>query len=113
MLNDEALNNLSLIYHTARYVWGERCVFSEIRILNSPWSEFELPLNLYGKVDVGIYYDRSALDIGINQDGKFRLLSEYTSESVYRGMKAMIKNNLLHNFTILDQVVKRILESLN
>ena len=108
MLNNEAKENLELIYETAEQLWGSNCTFSELEIKNSPWSEFEQPVCLYGKVDVGIYYDRSALDIGIKQNGKYELLSKFTSENVFRGMTAMQAENLLHNFKVLDKVAKRL-----
>lgn len=72
--------------------------------MNSPFSEFELPIWLYQKIEVGIYYNRTALDIGIKQDGKYILLGKFTTKQVFRGMKAMKPENLHHNLKVLDEV---------
>ena len=37
--------------------------FGEFKELGSPYSEFEWSLTLYSKVDIRLFYDRSALDI--------------------------------------------------
>jgi hypothetical protein len=108
MLNNEARQNLQTIKLVANQIWGQNCEIYDLDIKNSPYPEFELPMRLYKEIEVGIYYDRSALDIGIKQNGKYVLLEKFTSKQVYRGMKAMIKENLLHNFGVLDEVARGI-----
>lgn len=105
----EEKQNIDLIKSTAQQVWGSNVQFGEIKVINSPYPEFEWPIYLYGKAEVGIYYDRSALDIGIKQNGKYELLGKFTNQNVLRGMKAMQPENLLHNFQVLDNVVKKII----
>jgi len=108
MLNDEeAVSNIELIKTTAQALWGNNCVFGELKELESPYPEFEWSLLLYNKIDVGVYYDRSALDLGIKKNGKYELLSKFTDENVFRGMKAMNPENLLHNFQVLDRILKK------
>jgi hypothetical protein len=106
MLDSEAKENLQLIYETAEQLWGNDCVFSDIQIINAPWSEFELPMRLYGKTDIGIYYERSAVDIGIKLNDEYEILGKFTNEKVFRGMKAMEPENLRHNLGVLDKVVR-------
>jgi hypothetical protein len=110
MFDDEALRDLQTIKDVARQIWGTNCEFYDVRGMNSPYSEFELPMRLYKKIDVGIYYDRSALDIGIMQEGKYVLLGKFTALQVSRGMKAMKPENLIQNFLILDQVTRELTE---
>ncbi len=105
MLDYEAQQDMQIIKETAIVIWGQNCEFKDVDIKNSPYPEFELPMLLYKKIEVGIYYDRSALDIGIKQDGKYVLLGKFTTKQVFRGMKAMKAENLLYNFKILDEVV--------
>lgn len=109
MLNDEAQRNLQTIKEEALQIWGPDCEFGYLDIKNSPYPEFELPMRLYQKIEVGIYYDRSALDIGIRQDGKYILLGKFTAKQVFRGMKAMKPENLLQNFQVLDEVVREMI----
>lgn len=68
-------------------------------------------MRLFQKIEIGIYYDRSALDIGIKQEGKYILLGKFTTKQVFRGMKAMIPENLLHNFKVLDEVSRELIAS--
>jgi hypothetical protein len=109
MLDNEARQNLQTIRQIALQIWGPNCEFGENKVINSPYPEFELPMLLYGKIGVGIYYDRSALDIGIMQDGEYVLLGKFTTEDVFRGMKAMKPENLLHNFQVLDYVAREMI----
>ena len=106
MLDDEARQDLQTIKQLALQIWGSNCVFGNPDIKNSPYAEFELPMRLYQRIEVGIYYDRSALDIGIKQDGKYVLLGKLTTNQVFRGMKAMKQENLLYNFKMLDGVAR-------
>ena len=83
MLDDEARQDLQTIKQLALQIWGSNCVFGNPDIKNSPYPEFELPMRLYQRIEVGIYYDRSALDIGIKQDGKYVLLGKFTTKPFF------------------------------
>ncbi len=109
MLDNEARQDLQTIKQVAFQIWGSHCEFDEPDIKNSPYPEFELPMRLFQRIEVGIYYDRSALDIGIRQNGKYVLLGKFTTKQVFRGMKAMIQDNLLHNFEVLDEVSRELI----
>ena len=110
MLDHEARIDLEKIKEAAKKKWGENCEFLELRIVDSPYPEFELPIILYQKIEVGLYYDRSTMDIGIKQNGKYVILSKFTDEEVYRGFEVMEPQNLQHNFEVLDEVVKNMLQ---
>ncbi len=105
MLDNEARRDLMLIKQIADQVWGANCRFGDLKVMDSPYPEFEIPLRLYEKWDIGIYYDRSAVDIGIKQGEKYVLLDKFTTQKVFRGMNAMTEDNLLHNFELLNEVV--------
>ncbi len=111
MLNKEAQRNLQLIKQMIIQIWGEDCELLNIDIKDSPYSEFELLIRLYHKVEAGIYYDRSALDIGIKQNEKYILLGNLTNKPVVRGIKAMDPKNLRSNFLILNEVAQAIVEN--
>ena len=112
MLDNEARQDIQTIKQIAFQIWGQNCEFNDIDIKDSPYPEFELPIRLYGRIEVGIYYDRSALDIGIRHDGKYVLLGKFTTKQVFRGMKAMEPENLLYNFRLLDEVVREIITNI-
>ena len=113
MLNNEAAKNIELIENTAVQVWAGNVEFDAIRVLNSPYPEFEWVMTLYQKIDVLIHYDRSALDIGIPKNGQHVLMSEFTDKSIVRGMKSTQPENLLYNFRVLDDIVKKLSETQN
>ena len=104
MLNLEAQKNLETIRRLSGEMFGGDCKIDTVEVIDSPYPEFELRMRLYETVEVGIYYDRSAVDIGIKQNGQYVLLEKFTENPVYRGMKAMNEQNLKYNFTILNEV---------
>ena len=106
MLDNEARNNLKTIQQLAKELWGPDCELEEPEIIDSPYPEFELRMRLFGRVEVGVYYDRSALDIGIKQGEEYVLLRDFTDKPVTRGMKAMKPDNLRYNFDVLDEVAR-------
>lgn len=108
MLNKEGKQKLQTIQQLIREMWGEDCRMGEPEILDSPYPEFRIHLWLFDTVDVSIYYDRSALDIAIKQDGKYEILRTFTDKPVTRGMAATQPENLIRNFEILDEVARRL-----
>ena len=110
MLNDAAKINLQRIKRALENKWGDDCVIGPLKIIESPYPEFELPIYLYNKLEVGIYYDRSCLDIGIKQDGdEYIILTKFTDRPVLRGFESLEGNNLEYNFEVLDEVAHKLL----
>ena len=108
MLDNEARTDLQTIKDYLFQIFGENCELSEPEIKNSPYPEFKLTMLLYRKVQAAIAYDRSALDIGIKQNGKYVLLQKFTQEEVERGLEATKPPYFYNNFCILDRVAKRL-----
>ena len=106
MLNRAALSNVELIKSTAKRVWGDNAEFGEMEILDRPYSEFVWPMRLYGKVEILLAYDRSTLSIGIPTENGRVTLRSIAKATVYWGFDALQPENLLHNFKVLDRVVK-------
>ena len=44
MLNKWAIEHIQLIKDTANFVWGTQCRFGEVQVIDSPYSEFNLPM---------------------------------------------------------------------
>ena len=106
MLNKYAMADVELIEATAKQVWGNDVEFGELKVLRSPFPEFEWPVRLYGQVDVEFGYDRSTLGITVPKDGEYVFMRTYTDKPYFIGLASMKAENLLHNFYILDEVVR-------
>jgi hypothetical protein len=103
----EEQKNIKLIEITANQVWGSNVQFSEIKVLNSPYPEFEWPMRLYGNVDVTLEYERSTVGIMIKTGEGYIGLSRMTDEQVFKGLKSCMPENLLHNFQVLDRLLRK------
>ena len=112
MLNEklnywEEQKNIEMIRITAIQVWGNKVEFGEIKVLNSPYPEFEWSMWLYNQFNIKLSYDRSTLSIGIPTEEGYVVLSRLTEESVFWGFDGMKSENLLHNFQVLDRLLKK------
>ena len=105
MLDKEAIRNIHLIKSIAEQIWGDNVVFGEINILNTPYSQFEVPMKLYREMDVLLVYDRSILDISVRKDNEYLWLSDLTDEKIIEGIDSTKQENLLHNFQVLDRLI--------
>ena len=106
MLNREAIENIQLIKDTANFVWGKQCGFGEVQVIEAPFSMFLLPLCLYGQFNIKLNYDRSTLSIDVPTQDGYKVLSRAANEKVFRGFDGLVPANLLHNFRVLDRVIR-------
>ena len=107
MLNNDAYQNIELIRTTAQQVWGNNCKFKELQAIKSPYPEFVWILQLYGRFDVKLNYDRSTLHIEFPTEEGYEPLLGATDEYVFKGFDGMKPENLLHNFQVLDRLVSK------
>ena len=106
MLIEEDRENIELIRTTAQKVWDEDCVFGEFKEPNSPYPEFEWHMVLYGRFEVLLTYDKSIIGLNIWIEERFVNLRKLTSEELVRGFDSSKPENLLHNFQVLDRLLK-------
>ncbi|MDR0951440.1 MAG: hypothetical protein LBM18_00745 [Oscillospiraceae bacterium] len=106
----EDKQNIEAIKSIANQVWGEKCEFGDMKVIKSPYPEFEWPIVLHGKIDVVLTYDRSILGINIMTDNGYENIRKFTEKEYIRGFESCKPKNLLHNFRILDEVVKAMME---
>lgn len=97
---------IALIKSLANQVWGEKCQFGELMVINSPYAEFNLQMRLYDVYDVTLEYERSTLGIMLKTDRGAIGLSRLTEQQVFKGLKSCVPENLLHNFKTLDKLIK-------
>ena len=102
MLNEEAIRNIHLIKSVAEQIWGSNVIFGEINVLNTPYSQFELPMKLYREM-----YVLSILDISVRKDNEYLWLSDLTDERIIEGFDSMKQEKLLYNFQVLDRLIRK------
>ena len=107
MLSKFGTNNLELIKRVINAVWNGAAEILDVKILNRPFDMFEIYLSIYQQFQVILYYDRSILDIAIDEpDGNDTWLSDLTKEEVIEGFESMEPQNILHNFQVLDRYLR-------
>lgn len=102
----EAVENIESIRNAAQQVWGKNVRFSDIQGKDSPYSEFEWHILLYNRFDIKMEYDRSMLEITVNTAQGYILLDKLTNEKIFLWFESCKPQNLLHNFQVLDRVVR-------
>ena len=106
-LDNEARGHIDLIKQTAEKIWGANVSFGEMNIMPYPHTEFEWSMNLYGTVDIMLYYDRSILGVAILKNGEAFSVSSFTDKSYVGGFESTEPEHLLENFMLLDEIVKQ------
>lgn len=105
-LNWEDKQDIDNIYAIATKVWDKQVKFGKIEVIDSPYPEFNLPVRLYNAYDITLEYERGTIGIMVNTPNGYIGLSRMTDEQVFRGLKSCKPENMLHNFKILDKVLK-------
>lgn len=106
MLINKDYENIALIKATAIHVWGENCVFGELEVLDRPFSEFRWPIRIYNTFDVLLEYEKGMVAIMVNTNRGYTRLVELTNEKVVRFFESCKPEGMLHNFQVLDRVVR-------
>jgi hypothetical protein len=109
MLDKHAEENIKLIEILTHKIWGNNCEMGQIKVLNSPYSEFKYPIRLYNKIDVILTYDRSILGIAVRTEKGDVWIDDLTNQIVYDGFESSKPENLDHNFQVLDKVVRKMI----
>ena len=106
MLNKEGKENIQKIKNAAKKIWGDTCRFGKVEVLDAPFCMFNLPALMYEKYDIVMKYDRSILDIAVKIENNDTWLANLTTDHVIEGFESCDLENLLHNFKILDKVLR-------
>ena len=106
MLDKHAEEVIKVIEVLSKQLWGSNCEIGQVKVLNSPYAEFECPMRLYHKVNVHLTYDRSILGIAVQTLKGNVWVDDLTNEMIYDGFESSISKNILHNFQVLDEVVR-------
>ena len=89
--------------------WGDEV--KDIQLvegIEDPFMMFTLLMEIYGKYEVKMEYDRSTLNIMTKVGKEYIVLSKLTDEPVFWGFEGYKPENLLHNFKALDKVLKKL-----
>ncbi len=106
LLNKYDKENIANIEAAAQKIFGNNYKFGELELLDRPFTEFNLPMRLYNNFDVMLEYERSTIGIMVKTKDGYVGLSRMTDEQVFKGLKSCKPENLLHNFRILDQLLR-------
>ncbi len=109
MLDKHAEESIELIGALANQIWGSNCEAGQVKVLNSPYAEFEYPIRLYRRVDVTLTYDRSILGIAIKTQKGNMWVDDLTTQIIYDGFESSKPENVLHNFQVLDDVAREMI----
>lgn len=113
MLGKTAHKDLEMLKATITSFWGDNCVIEKIEIKDSPFPEFAIHMKLYNALDIGFAYDRGTMDIGIKENDKYIILQKFTDKTVYRGFEVMEPDIMRHNFSVLDEVARQLMQKQN
>ena len=72
--------NVTLIEAAAQRVFGENYTFGKLKILERPYTEFQLPMLLYNQFDVILEYERSTVGVMLRTEAGYVGLSKMTDE---------------------------------
>lgn len=106
MLSEEGLMHLKLLKNLMQQFWGSNARIINEEVLNAPFDMFKMNIIIYDKFEILIEYDRSIIGISIKIDNNFINLRKLTDKETIIGFESSGKDSILHNFKILDDVLK-------
>ena len=107
MLVSYGKQNLINILIALEKTWGFDVNILKIDIKNAPFGLMDIEVQIYKKYRILLAYDRSLLGIFIMRNGEPVHISKFTKQELITGFEVCKKEeNLLHNFHILDDVLK-------
>lgn len=88
--------------------WGSNVTNIEnIKLSDIPYDMFTFTMKLYGRYDVKVEYEMSMLGFRIKKGDEYIILSKLTEEKVLKGFDSYrTENDIIHNFKVLDNVLK-------
>lgn len=108
MSSNDVQSELQSIVSRIKSYWGNNVSnLNVVKITDRPFDMFTLSMNLYGKYDVLVDYERSTLGFSIKRNGEYFVLSRLSRYPVYRGFDSYsTEKNIMHNFQALDDVLQ-------
>ena len=107
MLNNDLQEKVDELINQIVSYWENKV--SIIKIIThegAPFDIFEVSALLYNQFNVMFEYERSTIGIRIKIGDEYIGLSRLSKESVIKGFKSYIPENMLHNFGVLDKTLK-------
>jgi hypothetical protein len=106
MLSNEGIEHFNLLKELINQFWQGNAQINNEEIINAPFDMFKINVTIYKKFKILLEYDRSIIAIKIKENEKFINLRTLTKKETIKGFKSSEKNNMLHNFKILDDTLK-------
>ena len=98
--------NLINILTALEKTWEDDWAIIKIDIKNAPFPLMDIEVQIYERYRVLLAYDRSLLGIFIIQGGEPIYIEKFTDEEIIGDFDSCEEAILLHNFHILDDVLK-------
>ncbi len=108
MSSNNVQSELQNIMSRIKSFWGNNVSnLNIVKITDRPFDMFTLSMNLYGKYDVLVEYDRSTLGFSVKKNCEYVVLSRLSKYPIYRGFDSYsTESNIMHNFQALDDVLR-------
>ena len=108
MSSNDVQSELQNIVSKIKDYWGNNISnLNIVKITDKPFDMFTLSMNLYGKYDVLVEYDRSTFGFSVKKNGEYVVLSRLSKYPIYRGFDSYsTEGNIMHNFQALDDVLQ-------
>jgi len=106
LLTKHGKQNYDLLIKEIQHYWENNVeIISEKRV-DIPVDAFELLLCLYEKHKVLLEYETSTFALKLWRNENFVYLDKLTDKIVVYGFESMLSENIIHNFEVLDEVLK-------
>ena len=106
MLSKFGIENFELIKQSIHKFWGNNAVITNAKVIERPFDMFEIYLTINRRHNVLLSYDRSIVDISVQEKGEYVWLTDLTKEKVVEGFESCKQENLIHNFNILNETLQ-------
>ena len=105
MLNNEGKENIEAIRVAIEKIWGGKCQIVEIKVNNAPFCMFDMKIKINNRFEVLLSYDRSIMGIYIKKSGEYINIRKLTDQEIIGGFNSCSPLSLIHNFTILNEML--------
>jgi len=105
-LGKQGIEKLKLLKNSARDFLGNNLEILCEMISDNPMDAFELEFLLYGKYKVLLEYEISTFALKLWTGEGFEYLDNHSKEKMIYLFDSMKSENILHNFKVLDDVLK-------
>jgi hypothetical protein len=106
MLSNEGKNNSQLLQEVAQQLWKNDLQMIKTKVEDAPFDMFVIQMMLYKRHEILLEYEKGTCAISVKVNGKYVYLDKLSNEKIIFGFNSMLPENVVNNFTILDNFLK-------